>query len=187
MIVSEALLKLAIPNQPTEWDTQQVLQRAARRVREWRRLHGEMSQIQFARIAHISPGTLQGFERATRKTHDSNLLKIAAAIGITLEELIREDDPPVPPDRHIVDLKPEDFRIAHAYHHSGADVKHAIKRFFASTTSDERRERVAVWIARLLDLTDEELAHQERLTTGFEHRPPAAATTPPPRPTTKAK
>ena len=186
MIVSEALLKLAIPNHPMEWDTQQVLQRAARRVREWRRLHGEMSQIQFARIAHISPGTLQGFERAKRKTHDSNLLKIAAAIGITLEELIREDDPPVPLDRHVVDLKSEDFRIAHAYHHSGADVKHAIKRFFASTTSDERRERIAVWMARLLDLTDEELAHEEILTTGsVNHRP--AATVPPTRPTSKAK
>lgn len=169
MIVGEALLKLAIPNHPTEWDTQLVFQRAARRVREWRRLHGEMSQVQFARLARISPGTLQGFERAKRKTHDSNLLKIAAAIGVTLEELIREDEPPVRPDPHVIDLKPEDFRIAHAYHHSGGDVKYAIKRFFATTTTEERRERLAVWLVHLLSVDDEELAHLEIVTTGTPH------------------
>lgn len=171
MIVGETLLTLAIPNHPTEWDTQLVLQRAARRVREWRRLHGEMSQVQFARLARISPGTLQGFERAKRKTHDSNLLKIAGAIGVTLEELIREDEPPVRPDQHVLDLKPEDFRIAHAYHHSSAEVKYALKRFYAPTTSDERRERVAVWIARLLSYDDEEIAHVEIVITGDVHRP----------------
>jgi transcriptional regulator with XRE-family HTH domain len=148
-----------------------------------------MSQIQFAKLAHISVGTLQGFEKAIRKTHDTNLLKIAAAIGLTLDELIREDDPPVRPDPHTRDLKSEDFKIAHAYHHSGADVKHALKRYFASATTDERRERIAAWIARLLPVDDDELAHLEELTFGAEYRPSTvpAATVPPPRTTAKTK
>ena len=181
MMVGEALLKFAIPNRPTEWDTHVVLQRAARRVREWRRLHGEMSQIQFARMAHVSPGTLQGFERATRKTHDTNLLKIAAAIGLTLEELIREDDPPVRPDHLLEDLKREDLQIAHAYHHSGADAKHAIKRFYSASTSDERRERIAAVIVQLLAMDDAEFRESDLLISGPAALvKPATTTTPAP-------
>ena len=183
MLVGESALVLVIPNESEPWDTQAVLKRAAQRVREWRRLHGEMSQQAFAALAGVSVGCLQDFERARRKTRDTHLLKIAAAIGATLEELIRDDDPPVKPNPLLADLKPEDLQIAKAYHHSGADVKYAVKRFFAAATSDERRERLAVWLTRLLSLDDAELAHQELLVTGSEHRPsaPSLATSPSPR------
>ena len=163
------------------------MKRAAQRVREWRRLHGEMSQGQFAHLAGISVGCLQGFERSTRKTRDTHLLKIATAIGVTLEDLTREDAPPVPPDPLLADLTREDFRIAYAYHHSGADVKYAVKRFFATSTSADFRERVAVWMARLLNLGHDELTRWELITTGLDYHPSAPAATVPPSRTEKTK
>jgi transcriptional regulator with XRE-family HTH domain len=166
MIAGERLLKFVVATETAGWDTHEVLQRAAKRVREWRRLHGEMSQVDFAALAHISVGSLQGFEKGTRKTRDTNLLKIATAIGVTLEDLIREDEPPVRPDPLYEDLKREDLQIAHAYHHSGADAKHAIKRFYSVHTSDERRERIAAVIVRLLAADDTEFLHLDLLISG---------------------
>ena len=163
MLAGDRALALVIPNEPVPWNTQLVLQRAAKRVREWRRLHGEMSQIEFAAMAGVSVGCLQSFEKGTRKTRDSNLLKIAAAIGVTLKDLIREDEPPAPPDPLVAELKTEDLRIANAYHHAGADTKHGIKRLLHAQVSDDRRERIAVLLIRLLGMDEGELAEIEGL------------------------
>jgi transcriptional regulator with XRE-family HTH domain len=184
MLVNETALALVRPPDRAAWDNADVLRRAAERVREWRRLHG-LSQIAFARRTGISVGCLQGFETGTRRTRDAALAKIAAGIGTTLDDLTRLDAG-ARPDPNLADLKPEDLRIARAYHHSGAEIKHAIKRFFLDTnllTSDERRERIAGVIARLLLAADDELQQLEILITGAAVTPPAPA--PPKRPTDK--
>jgi transcriptional regulator with XRE-family HTH domain len=165
MFGADSALALVITNETAAY-TQQVLQRAARRVREWRRTHGEMSQIEFAALARVSVGCVQGFENGTRKTRDANLLKIATAIGVTLQELIREDDPPVRPDPLLEDLKREDLLIAHYYHHSGAEAKLAVKRFYSTLISAERRERIAAVMVRLLSADEDEFARIEVLLFG---------------------
>ena len=170
MLASETVLEFVRPPSGPMWNTQDVLHRAARRVREWRRLHN-ISQIAFAERNGISVGCLQGFETGTRQTRETNLAKIAAGIGTTLDDLISADNPAARPDPLLVDLKPEDLRIAHAYHHSGAEVKHAVKRLFLSHVTDDRRDRIADIIARLLLADDAELAHLEILITGAALQP----------------
>jgi DNA-binding transcriptional regulator YiaG len=105
-----------------------VFQRAAARVRMWRTSH-RMGQVEFARLAGVSVGCLQAFEGGVRDTRESNVAKIAAAMGQSFAELTKEDDP-YPGADPLLNLRPEDLRIAHAFHHAGADVKHAAKRLF---------------------------------------------------------
>lgn len=155
--------------------TRDMLQRAAQRVRDYRRAHGDMRQVDFAAQAGVSVGALQGFETGKRKTRTPNLLKIAAAIGLTLNELVKDDVPVYQIDPLSADLKPEDVRIAHAYHHAGAELKHAIKRLILTPMPDERRERIAAVIARFISADDPEFSSLEVLITGAPPRTPAPA------------
>ena len=139
-----------------------MLKRAAERVEEWRRLH-KVNQITFAQLAGISVGCLQGFESGSRDTRKHNRVKIAAVLGLTEEALFGDDAPADKPDPLRDSLKTEDLRVANAYHHSDAEVKHAIKRFFTPPTSDERRERIAAVIVRLLTADDTEFLELELL------------------------
>lgn len=182
MVVPETVLRVMRPNETPLRYSEAMLQRAAQRVRDYRRAHGDIRQVDFAAQAGISVGALQGFETGKRKTRPANLLKTAHAIGTTLEDLVREDQPVHQIHPLYADLAPEDLRIAHAYHHAGAELKHAIKRLIIGRLPDERRERIAAVIARFILADDPEFSDLENLITG-PPRPPAPAapliTTPP--------
>ncbi len=136
------------------FDNEAMYKGAAEKVKAWRKAHGEMNQVEFASLAKVSVGCLQGFEAATRATREKNLLKIAKTIGLhTKEELLSDDGPQPPkPDPLLKDLRPEDLRLANHFHHAGADAKHAVKEFLSPEVSDERREQIAVVLERLLHL-----------------------------------
>lgn len=175
MIAGEATLRVMRLNEtPLRYD-EAMLQRAAQRVRDYRRAHGEMTQKQFAALAGVSVGCVQGFETGKRKTRTPKLLKIALAIGTTLDDLVREDAPVHQVNPLYADLTPEDVRIAHAYHHAGAELKHAIKRLIIGRLPDERRERIATVIARFIHADDPEFSDLEVLITGYAARTPAPA------------
>jgi len=54
------------------------------------------------------------------------------------------------PDPLLKDLRPEDLRIANAFHHAGAEAKHAVKSLLSVDVSDDQRERIALIITHLL-------------------------------------
>src|SRR5271156_1236984 len=106
-----------LDQQQSAFDNEAMYKRAAQRVKNWRREHGEMNQVEFATLADVSVGCLQGFEAATRATRVKNLLKIATAIGLSsVEALLSEDTPTTRPDPLVEGLDPEDLRHAHRYH-----------------------------------------------------------------------
>lgn len=155
-----------VANNDKESDTAIVFQRAARRVREWRTAH-RLGQVAFARLAGVSVGCVQSFEASTRETREANLIKMAAAMNLTLAELIQDDDPASETSNPLLlNLRTEDLRLAQHFHHAGADAKHAAKRFFHSTVSDDRRERIAAVILRLLDAEETEFTDLETLIHG---------------------
>ncbi len=138
------------------FDNEAMSKRAAQRVRDWRKAHGDLSQIQFAKQAGVSVGCLQGFEAATRATRDKNLDKIALAIGLSGKaELLSDDDPPAKPDPLLKDLRPEDLRFANLFHRAELDIKHAAKRLFGPDVSDEFREHIAPVLERLVEYRDD--------------------------------
>lgn len=109
-----------------------------------------MSQQAFAQRAGVSVGCLQGFETARRSTQDKNVVKIAAVLGLTKDQLLAEDQWP-PDARHpyAKDLQEEDLLIAHRYHHAGAE--YAIKELFNNhKVSDLLRQRAASLLVHLL-------------------------------------
>jgi len=134
-----------------------MYKRAAQKVKDWRKAHDEMNQIEFAKLAKISVGCLQGFETATRGTRPKNLLKIATALGLpSVDALLSEDVVPAPlqTDPLVEGLGPEDLRLAHRYHHAGADAKYAVKWLLSSQVPDDVRERIALIIELLLRYED---------------------------------
>jgi hypothetical protein len=143
--------------------------RAATRVKNWRKEHDEMNQITFAKLAKISVGCLQGFETATRHTRNHNLIKIAAAMGITKEDLLSEDQPATEKANPLlIHLRTEDLRLANAFHHAGGRVKVALLAFFHPEVSEESRERIAVMLEHLLRLTADHLLVIEKFLVEFE-------------------
>ncbi len=163
-------LRLAFDNEEA------MYKRAAQKVKDWRKAHDEMNQIEFAKLAQISVGCLQGFETATRGTRPKNLLKIATAIGLpTVDALLSEDvPPPLPVDPLIDGLVAEDLRLAHRYHHAGADAKYAVKWLLSPQVPDDVRERIALIIERLLRYEDPLLTALFDLADAYhlEHRGP---------------
>ena len=78
-----------LPTDPAAW------RRAGERVVKYRYAHGTkksgrrqpLSQADLATRAGISQGSLQAFENNTRATLRENVLKIADAVGMTLDQL----------------------------------------------------------------------------------------------------
>ena len=128
--------------------------RAAKRVKEWRRAHDDMSQEAFAQLAGISIGTLQGFESGARGTRELNVAKIAA-VRLTREALLNDDAPTEEPNPLLTNLRTEDLVIANQFHHAAAEVKYATKHFLSPAVSDEVRERLALILRLLLQLDDD--------------------------------
>src|SRR5262245_27842328 len=96
---------------------------------EWRRRHNEMSQIEFAKLAGVSVGCLQGLETGTRATRDVNLDKIAKAMGMTRKELLSPEESARPPatDPRLKNLTAEDLQIAHLFHEAFTEVWVSVK------------------------------------------------------------
>ena len=70
------------------------LARLGRRVAA---LRGDVSQREFASRAELDPGTVSRVERGAMDPSISTLAKVASALGVTLEDIIRDSDPPVDP------------------------------------------------------------------------------------------
>jgi len=150
-------------------DNEAMWKRAGKRVKNWRKEHGEMNQITFATLAKISVGCLQGFETATRHTREHNLIKIAAAMGLTKEDLLSEDQPPTEkPNPLLTHLRTEDLRLANAFHHAGGRVKVALLALFHPEVSEESREQIAVLLEHLLRLTADDLLVIEKFIVDLE-------------------
>lgn len=139
-----------LDQQRTALNNEDVGKRAGKRIRKWRQQQEPvMNQQTFARLAHISVGSLQSFELGTRLTRVKNVSKIAAVLGLTAEQLMGEDDwPPEKPNALLKDLRQEDLVLANQFHHAGADAKYAVKALFNPQIAEDTRER----IARVLDL-----------------------------------
>lgn len=162
MMISATLSPVLGIDRPQDHpDNEAMHKRAARRVKEWRRDH-EMNQVAFAALAKISVGCLQGFETATRATRDTQLVKIAKAIGLTKEALTHDDDPNVKPNPLLAGLRDEDLRHAQHFHHATAHAKAAAYDWLAPKTSDDLRERVALLLERLLRMKDGDLRALEQ-------------------------
>jgi transcriptional regulator with XRE-family HTH domain len=135
-------------------------ERAGKRVKQWSREH-QMNQILFASRAKISVGSLQAFERGARETRKTTIRKIAAAMGLTTDELKAEPSPADGPDPRVLHFKDDDYLMARLYHHASADVKHAIKYLLASDLTEAVRDRIARLLAELLHLDEPMLAALE--------------------------
>jgi transcriptional regulator with XRE-family HTH domain len=151
-----------------------MYQLAAARVVTWRREHGDMSQVAFAKLADVSVGCLQSFEAASRRTRASNLEKIAKVLGLTTDQLLAEDvELQQQPNELLKDLLLEDLRMAQRFHHAGAEVKHAMKAFLTAPMSEEHREQVALLLAQLVSLDQPLLPVVETILTSLEKDGPA--------------
>jgi transcriptional regulator with XRE-family HTH domain len=117
---------------------------AAKRVRDWKRDHGDPSQEAFAKLAGISIGCLQSFENLTRNTRRPNLEKIAKAIGLTYEELIAGDAEPVATtDDRLKKFFHDDIEVANWYHHADGNTKIQVRRLlmeYYRHAQDKREE-----------------------------------------------
>jgi transcriptional regulator with XRE-family HTH domain len=147
-------LVAALDRSSSGHDNDLMYERAAKRVLEWRREH-RLSQMALAKLAHVSVGCLQSFERGTRQTQPPKLDKIARALGLTRDELLGEDETlHFKTNPLLRDLRPEDLRLAQAFHHAAAEVKYAMKLVFSEGITDERRDRVALMVRQLLTVDD---------------------------------
>lgn len=123
--------------------------RAAKRVKNWRN-DRRLNQIAFAKLAKISVGTLQGFETATRATREKNLTKIARALGISLAELLNDDEPIATPNPLLAGLRDMDLQHAQHFHHTTPHAKSAAYDWLGPDVADDLRERIALLLERLL-------------------------------------
>jgi transcriptional regulator with XRE-family HTH domain len=158
-------------------DNEAMFRQAAARVIQWRREHGAMSQVQFASRAGISVGALQSFESGTRATRKKQVERIAAALDLTLDQLLADDaEAGQTPNPLLKDLLQEDLRLAQRFHHAGAETKHAVKKFLVTPMSEEKRERIALMLADLVRLDESQIAIVETILTPLnkDGRPPAA-------------
>ncbi len=79
------------------------------------------SQRELAAAAGISPSRVSQILSNPTSPTLGTMTKIAAAFGVDVADLTREDAPPVPADelevalRHQGDLGPEDIRAVHAF------------------------------------------------------------------------
>jgi transcriptional regulator with XRE-family HTH domain len=122
--------------------------RAGRRVTLWR-LHqtdhgtpSPMTQQDLAARAHVSIGCLQGFESGKRNTRLDRVKKIAAAVGMTIEQLMAPDDP-VPVVDNLADLTEEAIDVARMFTLAHTEVRMEIKQQLRAHLS-ARTDRLAV-------------------------------------------
>jgi transcriptional regulator with XRE-family HTH domain len=138
-----------------------VHRRAAKRVIAWRKEHA-LNQVEFAAFAKVSVGCLQGFETGTRNTRETNLIKIATAVGLTTEALLHDDDPMTTPNPLLAGLRDIDFQHAQHFHHASPHAKAAAFDWLGPKVSDELRERIAAVVERLLTMDADLFATVER-------------------------
>ena len=144
-------------------DNEAMYRQAAARVIKWRREHGAMSQVQFAKRAGISVGCLQSFETASRATRKKQMERIAGALDLTLDQLLADDaEAAQTPNPLLKDLLQEDLRIAQRFHHAAAEQKHAVKTFLTAHLSEDHRERIALILAALVRLDELQIALMEK-------------------------
>lgn len=159
-------------------------------MREWRRNQTPpVSQDAFATRAKVSVGCVQSFEAGTRHTTEAKIDRIVAVLGVSKEQLFSEDEFPDARVDQLLrthplmrDLRAEDLRVAHDYHHAGAEAKYAIKALFSPTVSEEIRERVARVLEQLLRFHDAMLPEFEAFLGAWEiprETGPSVPATPP--------
>jgi transcriptional regulator with XRE-family HTH domain len=100
---------------------------AAKRKRIGRRLKAlrveqGLDQIEVARLAKISPGTLQTIEWGVRENREINIDKVARVLGTSLDALYRK--PHIDPsDPLIKGLNREDLEVARAHHDASSIIR----------------------------------------------------------------
>lgn len=87
------------------------------------RIEAHLDQLEVARRAQISPGTLQTIEWGARENREANIAKVAKVLGTSLEALKRKDHI-APNDPLLSNLNREDYEIARAYHDASSAVRH---------------------------------------------------------------
>lgn len=89
------------------------------------RVQAHLKQVEVAKQAGISPGTLQTIEWGVRKNKEENITKIARVFGTSLKALATKEQS-VPTD--LGELNREDFDIARAYNKASSVVRHYVKQ-----------------------------------------------------------
>jgi transcriptional regulator with XRE-family HTH domain len=144
-----------------------VYKRAGKRVREWRRAHNEMSQVDLAQKAGVSVGCLQAFELGIRATRAANLAKIAKAVKMSVAELMADEESSPPKDERAKGLTEEDLHVARLFHDAITDVRTSVKKQLRAAAERSRD-------AAPFDSADEGRSHQfEVLLADVEARLPA--------------
>lgn len=125
------------------------------------RVAQDLDQIDVARLAKISTGTVQTIEWGARKNQPENIDKVARALGTSLEALLQKPhiDPSDPLFRG---LNREDFEIARAYHEATSTVRDHARRLLRDrdpqlpieATADEVAA-IGAQIARLSDASQQ--------------------------------
>jgi transcriptional regulator with XRE-family HTH domain len=109
------------------------------------RVERRLDQVDIARMADVSLGTIQMLERGTgRNVRWENLEKVAKALETSLAQL-RTPATGGRPDPLLADLNQEDIAIARAFHRAITDVRNAVVHMLAPIP-----EREAVTYARLV-------------------------------------
>jgi transcriptional regulator with XRE-family HTH domain len=139
------------------------------------RIEQGLDQIELAKRAKISTGTVQTIEWGIRKNKDENIDAVARVLGTTLAAL--EQKPHInPTDPLLKGLNREDLEIARAYHEASTAVRDHARRLLrdrepqrpsepttdelsALATSiarltEERRQLVTELVTQLKDLED---------------------------------
>lgn len=91
------------------------------------RVEQGLHQVDVARRAKISTGTLQTIEWGARANHEANIDKVARVLGTSLAAL--EQTPHLDPaDPRLKGLNREDIDIARAYHEASTVVRQLAKQ-----------------------------------------------------------
>jgi transcriptional regulator with XRE-family HTH domain len=133
------------------------------------RIQAHLDQLEVARRAKISPGTLQTIEWGARENRTVNIAKVAKVLGTSLEALTRKEHI-APNDPLLRELNREDWEIARAYHEASSMVRQHARQLLrerdpqvpTAPTSAEAAARAAR-IARLTSARQQlvdELIHQ---------------------------
>ena len=126
-----------------------------------RRVTQGLDQIEVARLADLSTGTLQTIEWGARKSHEENIEKVARALGTSIEAILLKPhiDPSDPLFRG---LNREDFEIARAYHEATSTVRDHARRLLRDRDpqlpiepATDEVAAIAAQIARLSDASQQ--------------------------------
>lgn len=145
-----------------------MYRRAGQRVRQWRREHHDMSQIELAARAGVSVGCIQGLETGLRVTRKANLLKIAQVIGLSVDELTQDEEPALGRDPRLSQpgdekLRAEDLAVARRFHDADTDTRLRVRRLL-----DEGIDPGLHLLERIERLDQDFQAHVHTLVTQAE-------------------